>query len=66
MYVMPVFQLQLKTFVGIHNVLLNRARDAKVHIHFDHCPDKIVFRVDQILRIQTFCEIGIKGGHIKR
>lgn len=54
----------IPTFVGIHNVLLNRARDAKAHIHFDHCPDKIMFRVDQILSIQ--CEIGIRGGHIKR
>jgi len=39
---------KIKTFIEIDNDLINRARDAKANIHFDHCPNKIVFRVDHI------------------
>lgn len=39
---------QLKTFGGMHNELLKRVSDTEAHIHFDHCADETVFRIDQI------------------
>ncbi len=55
---MSLFQKQLKTFGGIHNILLKRGSDTEAHIHFDLCFDEIVFRTDQ--NILAFGEIGNK------